>query len=68
MLHGRLASKPGGYLLADDWSPSAPAVMAAWARAVAEGWVREVLCVDGPVVDGARKGYCLGVYEDSGVT
>jgi hypothetical protein len=63
MVNGRRASRRGAYVLIDDWTPAAPAVMAAWSRAKEEGWVREVLCVDNMVVvAGARKAYCLGQY------
>lgn len=63
MVNGRKSSRSGAYVLIDDWTPAAPAVMEAWARAISEGWVKEILCVDNMVVvAGARKAYCVGQY------
>ncbi len=63
MRNGRNVSRPGAYVLIDDWTETNRDVKAAWARAQAEGFITQVLCVDeGVVVFGAQKAYCLGRY------
>ena len=63
MKNGRLLTRPGGYILIDDYTETNFAVKRAWKRAIDEGWIREILCVDdGVVVNGAHKAYCLGSY------
>lgn len=63
MVNGQRVTRPGGYILIDDWSSTFTAVQKAWARVKREGIVREIECVDqGVVVSGVHKGYCLGTY------
>lgn len=63
MKNGREVSRPGAYVLIDDWTETNYAVKRAWRRAQDEGWIKEIVCVDnGVVVFGAQKAYCLGVY------
>jgi predicted O-methyltransferase YrrM len=61
--NGRAASHAGGYVLMDDWSSTSPDVKAAWARALSEGLLAEVMCVDDGVYIGRyHKAWCLGRY------
>ena len=63
MKNGRAVTKPGGYILIDDYTETNFAVKRAWKRGIDEGWIRELLCVDeGVVVFGAQKAYCIGTY------
>jgi predicted O-methyltransferase YrrM len=63
MKNGRAVTRPGGYILIDDYTATNIAVKRAWKRAIDEDWIREILCVDdGTVVHGAQKAYCLGTY------
>ena len=63
MLNGRNVTKPGGFLLIDDWTQTNIDVKLAWQRAKSERVVEEILCHDpNIVVFGAMKAYCIGVY------
>lgn len=46
MLNGRNASRPGAFVVIDDYSNTFPDVKVAWARAQKEGWIYEIICVD----------------------
>ena len=63
LLNGKRVTKPGGYVLIDDFTQTNIDVKNAWARAKREGLIEEILCKDpGVVVYGAQKAYCLGSY------
>ena len=59
MIHGRKASRPGAYVIIDDWTPSFPDVRQGWERAKKEKLLEEIVCVHDPSI--RVYGYLKGV-------